>query len=133
MFHFIYNIDVELFIWSLKQLSNLIVHDQIYLLQRIGRSAEYNYQGNIRFKRTKSSQHCPVRYFNFLRFDIFFRSLKTHWLIYRLLDVVYCEKKLFLVFEYLNQDLKKLMDSAPTPGLPIPLVKVGDLFLSSLR
>ncbi|KAG1666708.1 Cyclin-dependent kinase 2 [Nymphon striatum] len=46
-----------------------------------------------------------------------------HPSIVRLLDVVYSEKKLFLVFEYLDQDLKKLMDTSPSPGLPIPLVK----------
>ncbi|XP_076336803.1 cyclin-dependent kinase 2-like [Tachypleus tridentatus] len=43
--------------------------------------------------------------------------------VVRLLDVIHSEKKLYLVFEYLNQDLKKLMDSAPTSGLPLPLVK----------
>eukprot|EP00794_Sanderia_malayensis_P003665 gene3665-4182_t len=40
-----------------------------------------------------------------------------------LLDVIYSEKKLFLVFEYLSQDLKKYLDTAPPGGLPLPLVK----------
>nr|CAH0110540.1 unnamed protein product [Daphnia galeata] len=33
--------------------------------------------------------------------------------VVKLLDVVHVEKKIFLVFEYLNQDLKKLLDSKP--------------------
>ena len=45
--------------------------------------------------------------------------------VFRLLEVVHTEKKLYLVFEFLNQDLKKYMDSCPPPsGLPLPLVKV---------
>lgn len=43
--------------------------------------------------------------------------------VIRLLDVVDSEQKLYLVFDYLTQDLKKLMDSAPEHGLPLPLVK----------
>lgn len=43
--------------------------------------------------------------------------------IVRLLDVIYSEKKLYLVFEYLNQDLKKYMDTAPSGGLSQRLVK----------
>ena len=42
----------------------------------------------------------------------------------RLLDVIHCDKKLFLVFEYLNQDLKKYMDTAPPSGISLSLVKV---------
>ncbi|KAM7334605.1 hypothetical protein ACRRTK_007925 [Alexandromys fortis] len=44
--------------------------------------------------------------------------------IVKLLDVVHREKKLYLVFEFLTQDLKKHMDSAPTPELPLNVVKV---------
>ncbi|XP_058888443.1 cyclin-dependent kinase 2-like isoform X4 [Acipenser ruthenus] len=40
-----------------------------------------------------------------------------------LLDVVHTEKKLYLVFEYLDQDLKKYMDSSQPVGMPLPLVK----------
>ncbi|NXN25889.1 CDK3 kinase, partial [Nycticryphes semicollaris] len=43
--------------------------------------------------------------------------------IVRLLDVVHSHKKLCLVFEYLNQDLKKYMDSPKTGELPLSLVK----------
>ncbi|XP_053231955.1 cyclin-dependent kinase 3 isoform X2 [Podarcis raffonei] len=43
--------------------------------------------------------------------------------IVRLLDVVHSQKKLYLVFEYLNQDLKKYMDSSHTGELPLSLVK----------
>ncbi|XP_054989780.1 cyclin-dependent kinase 3 isoform X2 [Sorex araneus] len=44
--------------------------------------------------------------------------------IVRLLDVVHSEKKLYLVFEFLSQDLKKHMDSSPATPLPLPLVKL---------
>lgn len=37
----------------------------------------------------------------------------------RLLDVVHCEKNLYLVFEYLNKDLKKLFESLP-PNQKLP-------------
>ncbi|NWH47423.1 CDK3 kinase, partial [Fregata magnificens] len=43
--------------------------------------------------------------------------------IVRLLDVIHSQKKLYLVFEYLNQDLKKYMDSSRTGDLPLSLVK----------
>ncbi|KAM8785203.1 cyclin-dependent kinase 3 isoform 1-T1 [Rhynchonycteris naso] len=43
--------------------------------------------------------------------------------IVRLLDVVHNEKKLYLVFEFLSQDLKRFMDSAPVATLPLHLVK----------
>ncbi|KFQ38153.1 Cyclin-dependent kinase 3 [Mesitornis unicolor] len=43
--------------------------------------------------------------------------------IVRLLDVVHSQKKLCLVFEYLNQDLKKYIDSFGTGLLPPSLVK----------
>ncbi|XP_010152093.1 PREDICTED: cyclin-dependent kinase 3-like, partial [Eurypyga helias] len=42
--------------------------------------------------------------------------------IVRLLDVIHSQKNLYLVFEYLNQDLKKYMESR-TGELPSSLVK----------
>ncbi|XP_074703758.1 cyclin-dependent kinase 3-like isoform X1 [Strix aluco] len=43
--------------------------------------------------------------------------------IVRLLDVIHGQKKLYLVFEYLNQDLKKYLDSSQTGEIPLSLVK----------
>lgn len=42
----------------------------------------------------------------------------------RLEDVVHSDKKLYLVFEYLDLDLKKHMDSHPNFGTDHRLVKV---------
>ena len=42
--------------------------------------------------------------------------------IVSLLDVIHCDKKLHLVFEYLDRDLKKFMDDYQKP-LPLNLVK----------
>ncbi|NXL86987.1 CDK3 kinase, partial [Alectura lathami] len=43
--------------------------------------------------------------------------------IVRLLDVLHSQKKLYLVFEYLSQDLKKYIDSSRTKEFPLSLVK----------
>ncbi|XP_022084244.1 cyclin-dependent kinase 2-like [Acanthaster planci] len=45
-----------------------------------------------------------------------------HTNVVRLQDVVHNDRKLYLVFEFLDQDLKKFMDSS-TLGLPMPLIK----------
>lgn len=45
--------------------------------------------------------------------------------IFSLLDVVQSSNSLYLVFEFLNQDLKKYLDSLPASGMQIPLVKVS--------
>lgn len=45
----------------------------------------------------------------------------------RLEDVVHSDKKLYLVFEYLDLDLKKHMDSHPNFGTDHRLVKVSPL------
>ncbi|XP_057243792.1 cyclin-dependent kinase 2 [Malurus melanocephalus] len=41
----------------------------------------------------------------------------------RLLDVIHTENKLYLVFEFLHQDLKKFMDSSSLSGIALPLIK----------
>lgn len=51
-------------------------------------------------------------------------------LLDRLQDVVHSEKRLYLVFEYLDLDLKKHMDSSPDFAKDLRQVKVSDCFLS---
>ncbi|XP_025081640.1 cyclin-dependent kinase 2-like [Pomacea canaliculata] len=43
--------------------------------------------------------------------------------VVKLLDVLHYDKKLYLVFEYLNRDLKKYLENAPPGGLPPALIK----------
>ncbi|KAL8429587.1 hypothetical protein ACSSS7_006517 [Eimeria intestinalis] len=43
--------------------------------------------------------------------------------IVRLMDVVHTEKRLTLVFEYLDQDLKEVLDACRPSGLEPPVVK----------
>ena len=45
-----------------------------------------------------------------------------------LLEVLHCDRKLFLVFEYLDYDLKKFMDRSAPTGIPHEHVKVGKKF-----
>lgn len=51
-----------------------------------------------------------------------------HKNIVRLLDVIHTQKKLTLVFEYLEQDLKKLIDGTGGEGLDKMTVKVKLIF-----
>jgi cyclin-dependent kinase 2 len=47
-----------------------------------------------------------------------------HLNIVKLLDIIHTDNRLFLVFEYLNLDLKKYMEMYQVKnGLPLPLVK----------
>ncbi len=48
----------------------------------------------------------------------------SHPNVVTLKDVIYAENRLYLVFEYLDQDLKRCMDNCKA-GLDLPLVKVG--------
>lgn len=61
-----------------------------------------------------------------MRFSLIFFSITFDD---RLQDVVHSEKRLYLVFEYLDLDLKKHMDSCPEFSKDPRLVKVSDLFL----
>ncbi len=47
----------------------------------------------------------------------------------RLQDVVHSEKRLYLVFEYLDLDLKKYMDSSPEFAKDLRQIKVSGCFL----
>eukprot|EP00111_Clytia_hemisphaerica_P022659 TCONS_00066670-protein len=47
----------------------------------------------------------------------------NHPNIIQLHDVIHCDSKLFLVFEFLTQDLKKYMDDVKPPGIKLSLVK----------
>jgi cyclin-dependent kinase 2 len=50
------------------------------------------------------------------------KELKHHNIV-SLKDVIHSQKRLYLVFEYLDQDLKKFMDNAPPNALSEDLVK----------
>jgi hypothetical protein len=51
----------------------------------------------------------------------------NHVNVVKLIDVVHTEKKLTLVFEFLDFDLKKKMDDTPG-GLDVPTIKAKALF-----
>ena len=52
--------------------------------------------------------------------------------MFSLQEVLHVERKLYLVFEYLDQDLKKYMDANGTTGLSPVIAKVHTLNLISL-
>lgn len=56
----------------------------------------------------------------------------SHPNVVTLRDVIYADNRLYLVFEYLDQDLKRYMDSCKT-GLDPALVKVRPLPRLSIR
>ena len=45
-------------------------------------------------------------------------------IFFSLIDVLHCDRKLYLVFEYVDYDLKKYMDKHAPTGIPINKVKV---------
>ena len=51
--------------------------------------------------------------------------------IVRMVNVLHTDKKLTLVFEFLDQDLKKLLDTCGPQGLYESSVKVNDFFINS--
>ncbi|VAI10934.1 unnamed protein product [Triticum turgidum subsp. durum] len=53
-----------------------------------------------------------------------------HGNIVKLHDVVHSEKRIWLVFEYLDLDLKKFMDSCPEFAKSPALIKVSNVTLS---
>ena len=52
--------------------------------------------------------------------------------VFSLQEVLHVERKLYLVFEYLDQDLKKYMDANGTTGLSPVIAKVHMLNLINL-
>ena len=49
------------------------------------------------------------------------------WYVHRLQDVVHSERRLYLVFEYLDLDLKKHMDSSLDFSKDLHMIKVSVL------
>ena len=56
-----------------------------------------------------------------------------HENIVKLVDVVHLEKKLYLVFEYLDLDLKKHMDSSPHISNDRMVIKGYDINVAGIR
>jgi len=59
-------------------------------------------------------------------------GLTSPVLLCRLHDVIHADRRLYLVFEYLDLDLKKLMDGMPTFSSDHRLIKVSTLLLPQL-
>lgn len=56
--------------------------------------------------------------------DACVRALKRYLLLCRLHDVIHADRRLYLVFEFLDLDLKKLMDGLPGFNSDHRLIKV---------
>lgn len=72
--------------------------------------------------------NCLNLSFFFPSFDFSCNKLSDFYSGDRLQDVVHSEKRLYLVFEYLDLDLKKHMDSSPEFANDPRLVKVSRIF-----
>lgn len=78
--------------------------------------------------------HCKIVHIWYLHFyclsgKIYLTNSSNWYLLNRLQDVVHSEKRLYLVFEYLDLDLKKHMDSTPEFAKDPRQIKVSDCFL----
>lgn len=63
-------------------------------------------------------------------------GFKARWyllLLCRLHDVIHADRRLYLVFEYLDLDLKKLMDGMPTFSSDHRLIKVGHTAVAAIQ
>ena len=63
-------------------------------------------------------------------FHIYNEVVFNWFAVHRLQDVVHSEKRLYLVFEYLDLDLKKHMDSSPEFAKDPRQVKVSVFILT---
>lgn len=82
-------------------------------------------------RRKSSYMFCLPSILFLLNLDGFSVSSKLTFIVKgifvdRLQDVVHSEKRLYLVFEYLDLDLKKHMDSSPEFAKDLRQIKVGD-------
>jgi len=96
----------------------------------------HRHQRNQSSERTRSSQHRQVLILLHSTWHHNFAYIIACSIYCRLLDVIHEEKKLTLVFEYLDQDLKKYMDerggALPPKTIKVCLILIHTLVMSLL-
>ena len=87
------------------------------------RNPQHCTEGNRSVTRFGSSKYCQVWIEMDFTLYLFGYSDLLMNLSFRLLDCIQSSEKLYLVFEFVDKDLKKYMDSLSEP-LEMPLIKV---------
>ena len=72
----------------------------------------------------KELKHPNIVWYVYLRLVLLYDLVSFFVVLDSLKDIVHSDEKLYLIFEFLDVDLKRYIDNLPTPKFDPPLVKV---------